>query len=79
MARKSGKASEQLLIGVAEVEITPPVGTLLAGGLDPRPSEGVEDPLLVKAIVLEQGGRRIACVAFDLLVLPKASGVMTPG
>lgn len=64
----------ELRVGVAEVDITPPVGTLLAGGLEPRASDGIEDPLLVKAMVIEQGDKRIACVALDLIVLPKAIG-----
>ena len=49
-------AIDTLQVGTAEVDITPPIGTALAGGLWPRTSVGVEDPLYVKAIVLESGG-----------------------
>ncbi|HOL66263.1 MAG TPA: hypothetical protein PKX93_02240 [bacterium] len=70
--KKKGQAT--LLVGTAEVDITPPVGTALAGGLKPRPSLGVEDPLYVKAIVLESGGQKLACVVFDLVALSRKEG-----
>lgn len=66
--------SSLLLAGVAEVEITPPVGTPLAGSLVPRPSRGTLDPLYVKAMVLESGGERMAYAIFDLVVLDGAIG-----
>ena len=37
---------KELLIGTSEIDITPPVGTLLAGSLEPRVSIGIEDPLI---------------------------------
>ena len=61
-------------IGVAEVDITPPVGTMMAGSLNPRVSQGIEDPLYVKAIVLESGGKRLAYVIFDLVKFTRALG-----
>ncbi len=66
--------SDFLLAGTAEVDITPPVGTLLAGNLEPRVSVGIEDPLYAKAIVLESGGRRLAYVIFDLVNLSRMDG-----
>jgi len=63
-----------LLIGTAEIDITPPVGTPLAGSLQPRPSIGIEDPLYVKAIVLESGGRKLAYAVFDLIALNRKEG-----
>jgi len=66
--------ADPLLVGVAEVEITPPVGTALAGSLEPRASMGVEDPLTAKAIVLEAGGVRIAYVLLDLIALHRQEG-----
>ena len=56
-----------LLAGAGEAEITPPVGTILAGSLYPRPSEGVDDPLFVKALVLRQGDTTVAHLSFDLV------------
>ena len=63
-----------LLVGTAEVDITPPVGTALAGSLWPRASEGVDDPLHVKAIVLESAGRRLAYGIFDLIAVGRVEG-----
>jgi len=59
----------QLLLGVAEIDITPPVGTHLCGSLTPRVSDGVDDPLLVKAIVLQSGDVKLAFGVFDLTLL----------
>ncbi|MFO7958753.1 MAG: hypothetical protein R6X33_16825 [Candidatus Brocadiia bacterium] len=66
--------TDGLQAGVAEVEITPPVGTPLCGDLQPRDSVGVQDPLYAKAIVLQCGGRRLAYVALDLIGLPLQEG-----
>jgi neutral ceramidase len=63
-----------LLAGACEMDITPPVGTALAGSTSPRVSKGIEDPLYVKALVLESGGTRIAYVTWDLLALSRAEG-----
>ena len=63
-----------LLVGTAEVDITPPVGAALAGSLTPRTSIGVQDPLYAKAIVLESGGRKLAYVILDLIKLARAEG-----
>ncbi len=53
--------------GFAEMDITPPVGTPMAGSLRPRTSVGVDDPLLCKAMVLENGQTRVALVTLDLI------------
>jgi len=66
--------SNELFVGAAEVDITPPIGTALAGSLTPRTSVGVEDPLTAKAIVVESGGARIAYVLLDLIKLYRAEG-----
>jgi len=65
---------DELLVGAAEADITPPIGTALAGSLTPRTSVGIEDPLTAKAIVLECGGVRIAYVLLDLIVLHRPEG-----
>ncbi len=61
-------------VGAARVDITPPVGTPLQGALQPRPSKGTDDPLYVKAIVLEAGGTRLAYAIFDLAVVSRQTG-----
>lgn len=64
--------SHPLLVGVAEIDITPPIGTLMAGALQPRASTGVYDPLFVKALVLDDGHTRLAYVILDLVALDRA-------
>jgi neutral ceramidase len=66
--------SDSLLVGVAEVEITPPIGTLMAGALVPRASTGVYDPLMLKALVLDDGRTRIVYAIFDLVALVRPFG-----
>ncbi|MGB9641966.1 MAG: hypothetical protein ACP5JO_01585 [Candidatus Ratteibacteria bacterium] len=63
--------SGTLLAGVAEIDITPPIGTFLAGSLKPRQSTGIEDPLYVKAISLQSGEKNLVYVIFDLVALDR--------
>jgi hypothetical protein len=56
-----------MLLGTAATDITPPVGTPLAGALQPRTSVGVDDPLMCKAMVLDNGETRFALVTLDLI------------
>ena len=56
-----------MLLGTAAVDITPPVGTAMAGSLRPRASVGVDDPLLCKAMVLGNDDTRVALVTLDLI------------
>ena len=53
-------------IGAAQVQITPPVGTPLAGSYATRVSNCTFDELFAKAIVVEQDGTKAALVALDL-------------
>lgn len=66
-----GAHAQELRMGAAEVDITPPVGAPLAGYYTNRLATGVHDPLHVKAMVLEQGGVKIAIAACDLVSLPR--------
>jgi len=68
------KVAETLLVGTDEVDITPAVGTALAGSFPPRTSVGVEDPLCIKAIVLESAGTKLAYVILDLIGLSRTEG-----
>ncbi|HOO55835.1 MAG TPA: neutral/alkaline non-lysosomal ceramidase N-terminal domain-containing protein [bacterium] len=56
--------------GVAEADITPPVGTPLAGYGDRQgaPSEGVHDPLMVQALVLDADGEKVVFMTADLFM-----------
>ncbi len=62
--------SNQLLAGVSELDITPPLGTPMAGHFKARLSEEIQDPLLAKALVLDDGKKVIAFVVLDLISLP---------
>ena len=62
----SACAMEPLRAGMAETDITPPLGFPMAGYYHERLATGVRDPLKAKAVVLEQGGTKVAIVACDL-------------
>ncbi len=62
--------SQVLQVGVAEVDITPPVGFRAAGGYGEVISTGVHDQLIAKAIVLRQGKTSAVIVMNDLLSVP---------
>lgn len=55
-----------LEVGMAEVEITPPVGYPMAGYYHERLATGKKDPLKVKSLVFRQGGTTGAIIACDL-------------
>jgi neutral ceramidase len=61
----------ELRLGTAQVKITPPEGTPLAGYYRKRLSEGVLDDLYAKVLVFEQNGTRAALVICDVLTLPR--------
>ena len=57
----------EVRVGVAAVEITPPLGIPMAGYYHARGADGVLDPLFSKALVLESEGERAAFVVLDLI------------
>lgn len=57
--------------GAAQVDITPPVGTSLAGYFTDRVSDAVADPLFARAVVIETGGVRMALVSCDLICVTR--------
>lgn len=63
------ETAQTVRAGLAEIDITPPVGYRLAGYFEERLSTGVHDPLHAKAIVLAQGDEKIALVFCDLVGL----------
>jgi len=56
-----------LTAGAAQVDITPPPGTPMAGYYALRGAEGTHDPLRAKALVFEKDGTRADLVALDLI------------
>ena len=65
-------SSEQLKVGFACKNITPPVGMRLCGTFEERLAEGVHDSLFVRAFVFEQGNEKFAIAGCDLaMVFPE--------
>lgn len=56
----------ELRVGFSKLDITPPVGAIITGPGAPR-STGTDDPLFVKALVVESGGKTLAIVGLDLV------------
>lgn len=65
----SAQPNLPLKAGVAEIDITPPVGHRLAGYFNERFATGTHDPLMAKAIVLQHGREKFAFAFCDLLGL----------
>jgi neutral/alkaline ceramidase-like enzyme len=65
----SGPAQTKLMAGVAKSDITPALGTPLAGygARMARPSTGVHDPTEARALVIDNGTEKIALVSVDHL------------
>jgi hypothetical protein len=62
-------AQQSLMGGVAKTDITPPIGTPLAGygARQARPSTGVHDPTEARALILDNGTEKLALVSVDHL------------
>ncbi|MCE9616084.1 MAG: hypothetical protein K8T26_17570 [Lentisphaerae bacterium] len=59
-----------LRAGAAQVDITPAMGTQIAGDIGRyRPVEEIRDPLFAKALVIEHGKRRVCWLALDVLAI----------
>ncbi len=61
-----GRAAETLA-GAATGDITPKVGTPMAGYYHARGSAGTHDPLTARALVIERNGVKVALVVLDLI------------
>src|SRR5512132_2796757 len=70
----SGAAAQlqPLQVGLAETEITPPLGYRMDGYFTERLSTGVKDPLKAKAVVFQQGNTKFALVVCDLIGVPQS-------
>ncbi|MBI5759585.1 MAG: neutral/alkaline non-lysosomal ceramidase N-terminal domain-containing protein [Planctomycetales bacterium] len=60
-------AEDSLRVGIAESDITPPVGFPMAGYYHERLADGAIDPLKAKAIVFRDGNTDAALVVCDLI------------
>jgi hypothetical protein len=66
----AGECAE-LRAGAARVKITPPAGTPMAGYYYQREATGIHDDLWASALVLEQGGVKVALVSCDIIDMPR--------
>lgn len=66
-AISSADSNTDIKVGVAEVDITPPVGFPMAGYYHERLAEGTIDPLKAKAVVFREGETAAALVVCDLI------------
>ncbi|QDT91647.1 neutral/alkaline non-lysosomal ceramidase N-terminal domain-containing protein [Gimesia algae] len=64
---ESTAARSGIQVGVAEIDITPPVGFPMAGYYHERLAEGTIDPLKAKAVVFREGETVAALVVCDLI------------
>ena len=74
LTMSAGGAAAQnasLSVGLAEREITPPVGYRMDGYFAERLSTGTKDPLKARALVFQQGTTKMALVVADLLGVPQ--------
>lgn len=57
--------------GAAVGDITPDLGAMIIGGFSPTPAKHIRDSLQVRALVLDDGGQRLAIVVCDNIGLPR--------
>ena len=62
-----GSVRAQIRVGVSTVDISPPLGTPMAGYYSARGCTGLHDPLYASAMVIENDSTRVALVALDLI------------
>lgn len=62
---------EHLRAGFAEVDITPPTGLYMCGGLEPRTNQGVLDPLRAMSMAISGTGGDAIVIGVDLIGLPR--------
>jgi neutral ceramidase len=60
-------AAPTVRVGLAAVDITPPMGIPMAGYYHERGADGVLDPLYSKAMVIESEGDRAAFIILDII------------
>jgi neutral ceramidase len=58
----------EIRVGVAQVDITPPVGGLTTGYSSAKPTDGVHDPVSARVLVIESGDKCVAMAVCDLCV-----------
>ena len=64
-------SAAEFRVGFASADITPPVGWRRAGNYTELISTGVNDPLMTKAMVVQEGATTFAFVGNDLCSVPR--------
>jgi len=67
----SGGVLADTRVGVAVLDVTPPLGMPMAGYYHERGADGVLDPLFCRALVFEQDGQLAALVALDIISITR--------
>lgn len=62
-------------VGVGVATITPSLDEQMAGYYYERTADGKHDDLFAKALLIDDGQQRVALVACDLILMPKAAAV----
>lgn len=65
------KVREGFLAGAAQVDITPPLGTVINGDFVAHIATQIDDPLFAKALVLKSGNVQLVFVVVDICVMGK--------
>jgi hypothetical protein len=64
-------ADNELLVGYAQLDITPKLGTGMPGYFHGRKADGVRDPLLIKALALTYDDTTLVILAVDLIAFDR--------
>jgi hypothetical protein len=59
-----------LRAGLAQIDITPPLGVEIAGWLYKKYATQIKDPIFANILILESGATRIGMVSLDVLSVP---------
>jgi hypothetical protein len=60
--------ADEVRVGLARVDLTPPVGGLTTGYSSAKPTDGVHDPVSASVILFETDQERVALVSCDLCI-----------
>ena len=64
-----------ITIGIAEVDITPALGTRMSGLSEDRHATGILDPLFARAMVIDNGTDQLCFVTCDVLSVRRSTVV----
>ncbi|HOD96250.1 MAG TPA: twin-arginine translocation signal domain-containing protein [Candidatus Hydrogenedentes bacterium] len=71
-AAKGAEHTGSFRAGIAVADMTPPVGTSMAGHFTDRMNTGAHDPIQARCLVLDNGAHRLALVTVDNCLVPRA-------